>query len=103
MKRYTIIHFVSLALVAFFSTVPVASVVAQDAPSARVVLPTERTVLPIPEPKRPAMTTFDVSSGNGSSGDNYTNTVLDDEAAGPITDDAIKHGAKVERIVNSMR
>ena len=48
MGRNAIIRFASLALVAFLSTVPVPSVVAQDAPSARIVLPTDRTVLPIP-------------------------------------------------------
>ena len=44
----------------FSATVPVTSVVAQDAPSARMVLPTERTVLPIPEPQYPHSTVFDV-------------------------------------------
>ena len=48
MKRNAIVLVVILALVGFLSTVPVPSVVAQDASSARVVLPTERTVLPIP-------------------------------------------------------
>jgi hypothetical protein len=59
MKRNAIARFISLALVAFLSTVPVPSVVAQDTPSAaRVVLPTERTVLPIPEPRYPHSTVF---------------------------------------------
>ena len=48
MKRNAIALVVILPLVAFLSTVPVPSVVAQDAPSARIVLPTDRTVLPIP-------------------------------------------------------
>jgi arylsulfatase A-like enzyme len=59
MKRNAIARFISLALVAFLSTVPVPSVVAQDTPSAaRVVPPTERTVLPIPEPRYPHSTVF---------------------------------------------
>jgi len=60
MKRSAIALVVILALVAYLSTVPVASVAAQDAPSAaRVVLPTERTVLPIPEPRHPHSTVLD--------------------------------------------
>ena len=60
MKQKSIIRFASLALVMFLSTVPAAPVAAQDAPSARIVLPTERTVLPIPEPQYPHSTVFDV-------------------------------------------
>ncbi len=59
MKRNAIVLVVILALVAFLSTVPVPSVVAQDAPPAPVVLPTERSVLPIPEPKYPHSTVLD--------------------------------------------
>ena len=60
MKRNAIALVVILALVTFLSTVPVPSVVAQDAPSAaRVVPPTERTVLPIPEPRYPHSTVLD--------------------------------------------
>jgi arylsulfatase len=59
MKRNAIALVVGLTLVAFLSTVPVPSVVAQDAPSARIVLPTERTVLPIPEPRYPHSTVLD--------------------------------------------
>ena len=58
MKRNAMALVVGLTLVAFLSTVPVASVVAQDAPSSRIVLPTERTVLPIPEPRYPHSTVF---------------------------------------------
>jgi arylsulfatase A-like enzyme len=60
MKRNAIVLVVSIALVAFLCTVPVVSVVAQDAASVRVVLPTERTVLPIPEPRYPHSTVLDV-------------------------------------------
>jgi len=59
MKRNSIALFIGLALVSFLSMVPVPSVVAQDAPPARVVLPTERTVLPIPEPQYPHSTVPD--------------------------------------------
>jgi arylsulfatase A-like enzyme len=59
MKRNAIALVVSLALAVFLCAAPVPSVVAQDAPSARVVLPTERTVLPIPEPKYPHSTVLD--------------------------------------------
>ena len=60
MGRNTIIRFAGLALAALLCTVPVPSVVAQDAPSARIVLPTDRTVLPIPEPQYPHSTVFNV-------------------------------------------
>jgi len=59
MKRNAIALVVRLALVGFLCTAPVASVVAQDAPSSRIVLPTERTALPIPEPKIPHSTVLD--------------------------------------------
>ena len=60
MKRNAIALVVGFTLVAFLATVTVPSVVAQDAPSAaRVVPPTERTVLPIPEPRYPHSTVLD--------------------------------------------
>ena len=60
MKRNANALAVGLALVVFLATVQVPSVVAQDAPSAPVGLPTERTVLPIPEPRYPHSTVPDV-------------------------------------------
>jgi len=60
MKRNTIIYGVSLALVALLSTLFVTPVAAQNAPSARIVLPTDRTVLPIPKPQNPHSTVLDV-------------------------------------------
>ena len=59
MRRDTIIYVVSLALVALFSTVPISPVAAQNEPSAPSVLPTDRTVLPIPEPQYPHSTVLD--------------------------------------------
>ena len=60
MKRNTIVYAVSLALVVLLATVPVTPVAAQNAPSAPIVLPTDRTVLPIPEPQYPHSTVLDV-------------------------------------------
>ena len=48
----------SLAWVLLMALFPLAPVAAQDAASARVVLPTDRTVLPIPEPQYPHSTVF---------------------------------------------
>ena len=56
MLRTSMILALSLALVLALTAAPVA---AQAAPE-RVVLPTDRTVLPIPEPTYPHSTTFDV-------------------------------------------
>jgi arylsulfatase A-like enzyme len=53
MKRMTIMNVFSLALMTLFSTTLVTPVIAQNAPTARIVLPTDRTVLPIPEPQYP--------------------------------------------------
>jgi arylsulfatase len=60
MKRVAIIYVFTLALVALFSIVPITSVVAQTQPSTPSVLPTDRTVLPIPEPQYPRSTVLDV-------------------------------------------
>jgi arylsulfatase len=59
MKRVTIIYVFTLALVALFSIVPITPVAAQTQPSAPSVLPTDRTVLPIPEPQYPRSTVLD--------------------------------------------
>ena len=59
MKRVTIIYVFTLALVALFSIVPITPVAAQTQPSALSVLPTDRTVLPIPEPQYPHSTVLD--------------------------------------------
>jgi arylsulfatase len=58
MKRTSITYLFSLSLL----LVPliVALVAAQEAAPVRVVLPTDRTVLPIPEPQYPHSTVFDV-------------------------------------------
>ncbi len=59
MRRNTICHFVTLALVAFLSTAPVATVAAQQAAApAQVASPPDRAVLPIPEPRYPHSTVF---------------------------------------------
>ena len=59
MRRNTIFHFVTLALVAFLSTAPAATVAAQQAAApAQVASPPDRTVLPIPEPRYPHSTVF---------------------------------------------
>ncbi len=61
MKRTLITSALSLALVALFSAMAAVPVAAQGvAAPARVVLPTDRTVLPIPEPQYPHSTVFDV-------------------------------------------
>jgi arylsulfatase A-like enzyme len=60
MRRNTVIYALSLVLVALLSTVPVAAVSAQNAPSAPIELPTDRTVLPIPEPQYQNSTVLDV-------------------------------------------
>lgn len=60
MRGNTIIYVISLALVTLFSATAVTPVIAQNVPSARIVLPTDRTVLPIPEPQYPHSTVLDV-------------------------------------------
>ncbi len=60
MKRTSIISALSLTLVALLSALTAAPVAAQGAAPVRVVLPTDRTVLPIPEPTYPHSTVFDV-------------------------------------------
>jgi hypothetical protein len=60
MKRTAAIHVLGLGLAALLTAVTAASVGAQGAAPARVVLPTDRTVLPIPEPQYPHSTMFDV-------------------------------------------
>ena len=60
MKRDTILRTVlDLALILMLAPLTAAPVAAQGAAPARVVLPTDRTVLPIPEPKVPDSTVFD--------------------------------------------
>ncbi len=60
MKRTSAIHALGLGLAALLIAVTAVSVGAQGAAPARVVLPTDRTVLPIPEPQYPHSTVFDV-------------------------------------------
>ncbi|MGH9671382.1 MAG: hypothetical protein ACRD3A_14865, partial [Terriglobales bacterium] len=60
MKRTSIVYALGLTLAVLLSAVMAASVAAQGAAPARVVLPTDRTVLPIPEPTYPHSTVFDV-------------------------------------------
>ena len=50
----------SLAWVLILVTLPLATVAAQDATQASVVFPTDRTVLPIPEPQYPHSTVMNV-------------------------------------------
>ena len=60
MKRNTILRTVlDLAVILMLAPLTAAPVAAQGAAPARVVLPTDRTVLPIPEPKVPDSTVFD--------------------------------------------
>jgi arylsulfatase len=60
MKRMSITFALSLALVALLSALTATPVAAQGAAPAQVVLPTDRTVLPIPEPQYPHSTVLDV-------------------------------------------
>ena len=60
MRRTAAIHVLGLGLAALLTAVTAASVGAQGATAARAVLPTDRTVLPIPEPQYPHSTVFDV-------------------------------------------
>ena len=60
MRRNAIICIVSLALVILFSATVVTPVAAQNSPAASIVVPTDRTVLPIPEPQYPHSTVFNV-------------------------------------------
>ena len=60
MKQNAMVFVVRLALVAVLSTMTAAPVVAQEAAApAQVAGPTDRTVLPIPEPRYPHSTVFD--------------------------------------------
>ncbi|TMB56955.1 MAG: arylsulfatase, partial [Deltaproteobacteria bacterium] len=60
MKQEHTIRAVGLVLMALCSPVAVVPAGAEDATAARVVYPTDRTVLPIPEPVNPPITVFDV-------------------------------------------
>src|SRR5436190_19659178 len=60
MKQEHTIRAVGLVVVALCSLVAVVPVAAEDAAPARVVYPTDRTVLPIPEPVNPPITVLDV-------------------------------------------
>jgi arylsulfatase A-like enzyme len=59
MRRSGIIFVVSLALVTLFMMTAVISVNAQNVPTASIVQPKDRTVLPIPEPQYPHSTVLD--------------------------------------------
>lgn len=59
MKRTFIICALALGLAALLPALTAAPVAAQGAAFAQVVLPTDRTVLPIPEPQYPHSTVFD--------------------------------------------
>ena len=50
----------SLSLLLMLALLTTAHVAAQETASAQVVLPTDRTVLPIPEPQYPHSTVLDV-------------------------------------------
>jgi len=60
MKQEHTIRAVGLVVVALCSPVAVVPAGAEDATAARVVYPTDRTILPIPEPANPPITVFDV-------------------------------------------
>ena len=61
MKRFKLLKTAfSLSLILMLALLTTAHVVAQEATPAQVVLPTDRTVLPIPEPQYPHSTVFDV-------------------------------------------
>jgi len=59
MRRNAVVCAVSLVLVVLLSTVLVGPVAAQNAPPVPIQLPTDRTVLPIPEPQYPHSTVLD--------------------------------------------
>jgi arylsulfatase A-like enzyme len=60
MRRNWVIGVICLALAALLSTVLVTPIAAQNAPSVAPVLPTDRSVLPIPEPQIPHSTVLNV-------------------------------------------
>jgi arylsulfatase A-like enzyme len=59
MRRSGIIFVVSLLLVTLFTMTAVMSVNAQNVPTASIVQPKDRTVLPVPEPQYPHSTVLD--------------------------------------------
>ncbi len=59
MKRPCDAHAVAFVLVALSSVLIAAPAAAQGAAATRVVLPTDRTILPVPEPRYPHSTVFD--------------------------------------------
>ncbi len=59
MKRISLVISRMLTLVLLLSSMIVAPIAAQQPAPAKVVYPTDRTVLPIPEPKLPDNTVFD--------------------------------------------
>src|SRR5271169_3855753 len=62
MRRNRIIGVASLTLAALLSTMLVTPVTAQNAPSVARVVPTDRAVLPIPEPQVPHSTVLNVKN-----------------------------------------
>ena len=64
---------ISLPLSLMLAPMTIASVAAQQSAPASVVVPTDRTVLPIPEPQYPHSTVFDVRNATppGASGRVY--------------------------------
>src|SRR6476646_7782485 len=60
MARTSMTFAYGLSLTLMLAPLTVTSVVAQQSGSASVVLPTDRTVLPIPEPQYPHSTVLDV-------------------------------------------
>jgi arylsulfatase len=55
----SVLRNLNLILTAMLVPMTATQVAAQDSASAKVVYPTDRTILPIPEPKAPDITTFD--------------------------------------------
>jgi arylsulfatase A-like enzyme len=60
MKKPSTRKFISTSCVLILAALSPATVLAQESAPARVTLPTDRTVLPIPEPQYPHSTVFDV-------------------------------------------
>ena len=66
MTRASSIGALGLAAAALLLVITAAPAAAQGPAPAQVVLPTDRTVLPIPEPKYPHSTEFDAAQGHAA-------------------------------------
>jgi len=59
MRRCAMVYVISLVLLTLVPMMPSVPVAAHETSAARIVLPTDRTVLPIPEPQYPHITVLD--------------------------------------------